>query len=230
MIHRLLGSGCVIAAVVGAMACSQNSGAPKSSLTAPTPESAADKGGNGAPSGEHYNLNLIGVPAGSKTGDYGSGQRIFINLEGKTTILLSPGPYDVIDGNGTDGEAHFQLPDPDPSPSTGNLAYSVWIRVVAGKGTIDFRSCFTDTLAATYCYAGALVQDLKKGKTFVDVSKDLLQVCSPTGGNHLIPLFDDSGVNFWWEAFNDGVKLVQMRFYPVSGGTIGGGCTPIPIV
>ena len=225
MTRRLFGSAVVIAGLVGVMACSQGSKATSSALTAPSPESLADKGGNGAPSGPHYNLNLIGVPEGSKTGNFGSGQRIFINLEGKTTIKLQMGPYDVIDGNGTDGEATFQLPDPDLGAPGGTLAYSVWLRVTAGKGSIDFQSCFTDLLGDSYCYAGALVQDLKKGKTFVDVSRDLLQVCSPSGQR--IALFDPSGVDFWWEAFNDGVKLVQMRFYPISGGPIGGACTPI---
>ena len=46
--------------------------------------------GNGAPSGAHYNLNIIGVPK-DKTADMtdGSGHRIFVKLEGKTKILLS---------------------------------------------------------------------------------------------------------------------------------------------
>ena len=85
MIRRFIGSAVVIVGVVGAIACSQGNKATSSSLTAPSPESLALKGGNGAPSGPHYNLNLIGVPEGSKTGDYGSsGKRIFINLEGRT--------------------------------------------------------------------------------------------------------------------------------------------------
>src|SRR5262245_25678034 len=227
MKRRFFGSALVVAGVVSAVACSQGNKVTSSSLTAPTPESLALKGGNGAPGGPHYNLNLIGVPDGSKTGDYGSsGKRIFINIEGKTKILLSPGPFDVIDGNGTDGEAAFRLPDPDLGDPGGDLAYSVWVRVTAGKGEISFQSCFTDNLSGdTYCYAGPLVESLKKGQTFKDVSRDLLQVCSPTGQR--IALFDPSGDDFYWETFNDGVKLVQMRFYPISTAQVGGACTPV---
>src|SRR5262245_34815583 len=70
--------------------------------------------GNGAPSGPHYNLNIIGVPA-DKNPDFsgGNGHRIFVDLVGRTKILLKPGSFDVLDANGTDGEASFQLPEPD---------------------------------------------------------------------------------------------------------------------
>ena len=45
--------------------------------------------GNGAPKGSHYNLNIIGVKKG-KTADMSgnNGHRIFVNLEGKSKIML----------------------------------------------------------------------------------------------------------------------------------------------
>src|SRR5436309_16112070 len=48
--------------------------------------------GNGAPSGPHYNLNIIGVPK-TKTADMtnSDGHTIFVPLDGSTKILLSPG-------------------------------------------------------------------------------------------------------------------------------------------
>src|SRR6185369_17250534 len=60
--------------------------------------------GNGAPSGAHYNLNLIGVPK-SKTADMtgNDGHRIFVPLTGSTKINLSEGPFEVLDANATDG-------------------------------------------------------------------------------------------------------------------------------
>src|SRR4051812_29986305 len=63
-------------------------------------------------SGSHFNLNIIGVAKG-KTGDFSdsSGRRIFVALEGKTTINLKEGAFAVIDANGTDGTAAFQLPN-----------------------------------------------------------------------------------------------------------------------
>ena len=55
--------------------------------------------GNGAPNGPHYNLNIIGVPKG-KTMSNGSGNVIFVPETGSTKIMLSEGPFDVLDKNG----------------------------------------------------------------------------------------------------------------------------------
>jgi hypothetical protein len=74
--------------------------------------------GNYAPSGPHYNLNIIGVPK-EKTADMtqDNGHVIFVGLGDetngkKTKILLSKGDdFVVTDKNGTDGRAGFQLPD-----------------------------------------------------------------------------------------------------------------------
>ncbi len=66
--------------------------------------------GNGAPSGSHYNLNIIGVPKfKNQNMDQGSGNVIFVglgtNLETVTTkILLSQsadGSFQVLDKNGS---------------------------------------------------------------------------------------------------------------------------------
>ena len=64
--------------------------------------------GNGAPSGPHYNLNIIGVGKG-KTADMTGSQRhtIFVALGGGTAgtvnskIWLTRGEFEVCDGNGT---------------------------------------------------------------------------------------------------------------------------------
>jgi hypothetical protein len=68
--------------------------------------------GNGAPSGAHFNLNLLGMTR-DKTASIAGGNRIFIYYEGRTKIMLREGDYAVIDGNGTDGTAEFQLPNPE---------------------------------------------------------------------------------------------------------------------
>src|SRR2546428_7281221 len=90
-------------------------------LTATT--AAAAQNGNGAPSGSHYNLNIIGVShdKNPNMNGNGSGNVIFVDLGTRTgdavttKILLSQagdGVVDVIDKNGTDGEASFALPLP----------------------------------------------------------------------------------------------------------------------
>jgi hypothetical protein len=114
--------------------------------------------GNGAPSGPHYNLNIIGVD-NPKNFDYntvdqqntqGQGHRIFVPLDGNAKILLREGDFSVLDANGTDGIAAFQLPKPD-SNNDGITSYSVFIRGL-GKtgGTATMSSCITDG-TDTYC-------------------------------------------------------------------------------
>jgi hypothetical protein len=214
-------------AAVGVAGCDQQAPASPSSM----PNSSLfikPSTGNGGPGGAHFNLNLIGVPQG-KTADISGGNRIFIPLWGQTDILLAPGDYEVIDGNGTDGEASFTLPDPDNGD--GTLAYSVWIRPVAGKGKISFQTCFTETETnSEWCYAGSLVQNLTKNTKFRDVSRDLLQVCADVDTSagtdyELVPLFSDLGEDYLWWVDNDGMRNTQMRFYDLSTTNIGGDCT-----
>ena len=74
--------------------------------------------GNGAPSGAHYNLNIIGVKnKKDATMTDGEGHRIFVLLgkegvKANTKIKLTVGDsFKVLDGNGTDGGgAKFQMP------------------------------------------------------------------------------------------------------------------------
>src|SRR5215467_12127672 len=64
--------------------------------------------GNGAPSGAHFELGIIGVSDPKTQPLTGSGRHtIFVGLgtkkEGVTTnIYLTQGPFDVCDGNGFD--------------------------------------------------------------------------------------------------------------------------------
>jgi len=185
--------------------------------------------GNGTPNGAHYNLNLIGVPK-AKTADMtgNNGHRIFMPLSGQAKILLSEGAYDVLDANGTDGEAAFQLPNPDPD-GDGTTAYSVYVRAL-GKpgGHAVLQSCFDDS-TGTWCAADfvggvePIVLDRGHGKQlFQNVTKDLLfvDVCvafdATTGActkTDQISLFGDSTKSYLWEYDNTGLKLAQLRFY-----------------
>ena len=92
--------------------------------------------GNGAPSGPHYNLNIIGVSQDKSANmNQGSGDVIFVDLGTKTgkpvttNIMLSQsvdGTFGVLDKNGTDGQASFEL----PAPGT----YTIWARAVGTPG------------------------------------------------------------------------------------------------
>src|SRR5919106_1702625 len=98
------------------------------------PASSVAETGNGAPTGAHYTLNIIRVPKGkSPNFNGGNGHRIFVDLgrngTANTRINLGPGDFAVIDANGTDGSAAFQLPNPDPD-GDGTTLYSVYVRVL----------------------------------------------------------------------------------------------------
>ncbi len=194
----------------------------------PAPASAT---GNGAPSGAHYNLNIIGVPKG-KTADMtgNNGHRIFVPLSGNTKILLTEGEFAVLDANGTDGTARFQLPNPDPDMD-GTTSYSVYVRALGkpgGKAVI--QSCYTDALGEEWCaadFAGGvdpITLERTKGKqTFQNVSRDLLyvDVCYAWDVNGVctdirqVPLFGDDTLGYLWDYQNDGLKLAQLRFYEI---------------
>jgi len=186
--------------------------------------------GNGAPSGPHYNLNIIGVD-NPKSFDYntynqqntqGQGHRIFVPLDGTAKILLSEGDYSVLDANGTDGIAAFQLPAPDTANS-GITNYSVFIRGL-GKpgGTATMSSCITDG-TDTYC---SITQNIYvslaahgNNNKFTNVSKELLYVYADTDGDgkvERIPLFSDPLYTYYWDYQNTGLRLAQLRFYDVS--------------
>ena len=177
--------------------------------------------GNGAPSGAHYNLNIIGV-AKDKTAamDDNSGHRIFVKLEGNTKILLSEGEFQVLDANGTDGTAKFQLPNPDED-NDGITAYSVYARAV-GKpgGTATIVTCATDPVTGEeVCSTLNQVFVRSKGKpTFENVSKALLYIYADLDGDGSVeryPLFDDRLEDYLWSYDNNGLKVLQLRFYEI---------------
>jgi hypothetical protein len=217
--------------------CDSSATSPSAASPSPQPSKASLLTGNGAPSGAHYNLNIIGVPK-DKSADFsgGNGGRIFVDLVGSTKINLTEGSFAVLDANGTDGTAAFQLPNPDDG--SGQLAYSVWVRAL-GKpgGSASMASCFTElSTATTWCSSGDLVVKLNRvagGQKFVDVSKQLLQVCADVDSDplvtdlELVPLFSTLGTDYFWQYDNDGLKLAQMRFYPISTTAIGGDCTRV---
>ncbi|KIC91849.1 hypothetical protein [Flavihumibacter sp. ZG627] len=184
---------------------------------------SASATGNGAPSGAHYNLNIIGVPKG-KTADMtsGNGHRIFVNLSGNTKIFLKEGDdFAVLDANGTDQDgAKFQLPNPDPE-NDGITTYSVFARAL-GKpgGSMGITTCAYDPSAGEdVCSLESYVTVRNKGRTgFENVSKELLYIYADLDGDGTVeryPLFDDRLQDYYWSVENDGLRLLQLRFYAV---------------
>lgn len=206
--------------------------------------------GNGAPNGEHYNLNIIGVPKNKSADMTGnSGHRIFVPLgsdgnPSKTTIrlcesgvggecvTLDPSTFRVLDANGTDGEAKFALPDPDPD-ADGRSVYSVYARPLGkpgGKasnttcGEVEELDPVTGEPTGEYITICSMVQlrlDRTKGKqSFINATSCLLYIYADlpyddVDGIVRTPIFGDPLVDSWWEWSNEGLKLAQLRFYPM---------------
>ena len=192
------------------------------SLTMGAAHAGTSATGNGAPSGAHYNLNLIGVSKGKTAPmDGANGHVIFTNLFGNSKINLQEGDFQVLDANGTDGNgATFQLPNPDPD-GDGVTAYSVFARALGkpgGKATAT--SCYIDSAGDTYCSTEQVVLVRGTGKSsFDNVSKELLTVCMDTDGDGVCdtrtPLFSDANGSYLWSYDNNGLRLAQLRFYEV---------------
>jgi hypothetical protein len=169
--------------------------------------------------GAHYNLNIIGVPqakTADMTGD--DGHRIFVPRVGSAKINLKQGAdFLVLDANGTDGNgASFQLPNPDPD-GDGTTTYSVFARAL-GKpgGTSSMTTCFTDLLG-TYCSIYSSVQVRGTGKSsFENVSRQLLYAYVDTNLDGILErysIFSDALADYYWQYDNNGLHLLQLRFY-----------------
>jgi hypothetical protein len=185
--------------------------------------------GNGAPSGAHFNLNIIGVAHGkSPNMAKGGGDVIFVGLGTSsdaltTKILLSQAAdstFEVLDKNGTDGEASFALPLPG--------SYTVWARALGtpgGQAKMATCATFIDPTTGTssvLCSTDNEVFVRGKGKSsFRDVTSALTTISLVLGspaelacGTPTVSLFATCLQGFLWQYDNNGLKLLQVRFYP----------------
>ena len=204
--------------------------------------------GNGAPSGPHYNLNIIGVPVDKKGNfvDYNpitdgynnppaahdNGHRIFVDLyngETSTKIWLVKGDdFQVIDPNGTDGRATLQLKDPflTDNPNSSDywvVEYQIFVRAL-GKtnGEAWMTSGFLDeNNTAWYSLETIHLVRSKDGPPkFDDKTLELTTVYVDITNDGIdnpvrYRLFDDALWQYFWDYDNNGLKLLQIRFYEI---------------
>lgn len=188
--------------------------------------------GNLAPSGAHYNLNIIGAKFDKNT-DFsgGDGHRIFVDLTGSAKIMLAEGDdFLVLDANGTDGTAKFQLPNPDPTNS-GTSQYSVYARALGKPGgkanmttgayqwiDLDADGVVDDGELFLQMSVISLPLERTNGKqVFDNVTKYLLYIYVDLNGDGTAErynIFNDALQDYFWQYDNQGMKLVQLRFYP----------------
>jgi hypothetical protein len=156
-------------------------------------------------------------------------------------IYLTPGPFAVCDGNAFDAAyscsgnfvasqgAVFQLPcdsavptDTGCSASTFSGEYSIWGRALGTPGgTVKITPCGTDDTGALVCSTDNAVFTRAKGKSgFYDVTKSLTTVnaCFDISGTvtcETVSLFDPALQDYFWQYSNKGLRLLQLRFYPL---------------
>jgi len=199
-------------------------------LTVAAPPELGGQTGNGAPGGPHYNLNIIGVSHDKNPNmNAGSGSVIFVDLGSRdaavtTKILLSQsadaGVFAVLDKNGTDGEASFSL------PASGS--YTIWARALGTPGgQAKVTSCATD-MALSGSDAGVICSTQHEvfvrgtGKSsFRNVTDALTTITLDAGsaaalacGSTSVSLFNPCLQGFFWQYDNNGLRLLQVRFYP----------------
>jgi hypothetical protein len=193
--------------------------------------------GNGFPSGPHYEFGLIGRPnnyTGSGT-DNSHRHNIFIPLDtegyvdGKVRLTMTQGEeFLVIDGDATgDGKAALQIGPGyyavfaralgKPGGNLGVDAFftywkdegvtsdAVWL------GNVDFTRVankpLTRNISKLFYFTGTI--------TVVEEDVDIVY----TYNNEWV--FDiDFLADYWWDLDNNGLKRLEIRFYPVPKGYV----------
>lgn len=194
---------------------------------------AGQETGNGAISGKHYNLNLISVKKTDQLpNDANSGNRIFVNFEGRSKIYLIPnldGIFNVIDADATDGRASYTLPAPENMYDAngtyiGPGTYQIFVRVVgtpggSGKLSTCGESYNETTMTTeTICSMDNVTLTRTKTPKFTDVTRQLTTVYGDfnlDGINERVDIFDPMFEDYLWAYDNSGLKNVQLRFYPL---------------
>jgi hypothetical protein len=185
--------------------------------------------GNGLDvNGAHYNLNILGKTNCGISSQNSSGHviQVLLNfndgnqngqlattLDKRNKIFLSPGAFSVTDPNACDGDgAAFSLP-------AGG--YTVWARALGKPGgmatmgvcAVDGMGTLDTTDDVLVCNTGTDVVSMvrKNGQSvFTNVTRELTTLYY---GGTAYNLFDTRFQGYFWDYDNDGLRLLQLRFY-----------------
>lgn len=213
--------------------------------------------GNGAPSGSHYNLNILGKTTCSGDDLTGSNRhtiqvllnfndgsqtgQLFSTLDRTNKIFLKEGDFQVLDGNACDSNgALFQLPanpftcpvdDPaclNTDPTFQN--YGVYVRAL-GKpgGSATITTCQlaagVDGVLNTaddeiICSEENVLLVRSTGPSkFTNRTKELTTIRADIDGDGKVDrvgIFSDALQTYFWDYDNNGLRLAQLRFYPIA--------------
>ncbi len=160
-----------------------------------------------------------------------------------TDIWLTPGEFQVCDGNGFDAAydcsgkligrgngAVFQLPCNTAVPtdftcdqSKASASYQVWGRALGQPGgSATITTCAFDDLGTLICSSENTLNVFSRGKgkqTFQNVTSALTtlqSVCFDLGGIVTcgsVSLFNSVLQDYFWQYDNNGLRLAQIRLY-----------------
>lgn len=182
--------------------------------------------GNGAPAGHHYTLNIIGTSEKNMEAPSSNGHVIFAlfnKASGKTStrIMLGQGEdFAVLDKNGTDGQAMFQLPNDlyiTATEETIISKYAVYVRALGKPGTATLTAGFIDEYGEEWFSLGSVTVTKKAGQApkFFNASRDLFSITyidPDTLKEVTVPLFADELCDYFWD-MDGNLRHLQMRFY-----------------
>lgn len=189
--------------------------------------------GNGAPNGPHFTLNIIGTAEKNMPDGIDNGHVIFVRYDKRskvnTDIWLSQeegvNEFQVLDKNGTDGDASFQLPNDLYITADGETItskYTVYVRALGkpfGSAEITPGGYFEDEIDGWVRVESEIsyVATRNPGKQkFENVTKELFTITCDLDGDSVMevyPLFSDAMENYFWSYDNNGLRHLQMRFY-----------------
>ena len=192
--------------------------------------------------GQHYNLNIIGVPHGKKADMTGSNRHtIFVPLgkngdakSCKISVVrnvANPDQFQVLDGNATDGEATIAV----PYENYGILSYNVYATALGkpgGQSKVGATVTFEDGTSGNLLMGSF---ELKRGRgkpkpvNISDIfrASGWIDVDASGGFDAAVDVsFNDVWVfnvptllDYLWDYDNQGLKLMQVRFYPTTSGS-----------
>jgi hypothetical protein len=152
--------------------------------------------------------------------------------------------FGVIDANATDGDGAI-LGIPDPCADADALTpctpgYSVWARTHGQTGSATITTCADETGSGfdgvddVWCGSNGITLYAKGGSKAVDITGNLLHmtvtidgvtnpqlagclgISTTTSTTLDVFLFDRCFENYFWNYDNNGLKLLELRFYSAS--------------
>jgi hypothetical protein len=103
------------------------------------------------------------------------------------------------------------------------MFYEVWARALGSPKNNPYATmttCAYDPIAAdVVCSTENVMKIRERGKsTFTNVTNELTSLVADINGDTVterVPLFYDGLVDWFWQYDNQGLKLMQLRFYPL---------------